>query len=106
MPGPIVHLGATVMCMHGGMAQPIAPFPRVLVSGQPVATQAGPYAVAGCAFVPPGGNGPCVTGQWVVAATRVFAGGAPIVVQGSVAVCAPTGTGLNVVVSQMRAMAT
>ena len=42
--------------------------PAVLVSGMPVATIAAPYAVAGCAFVPPGGNGPCVTGQWIVGA--------------------------------------
>ena len=40
MPGPILHLGATVTCSHGGQAQPTAPNPRVLVSGQPVVTQA------------------------------------------------------------------
>ena len=33
MPGPIVHLGAVVICSHGGPATPTAPFPRVLVSG-------------------------------------------------------------------------
>jgi hypothetical protein len=49
MPGFILHLGATVICAHGGQAVPIAPFPRVLVSGQPIATLASPYAVAGCA---------------------------------------------------------
>ena len=75
MPGPLLHLGATVLCAHGGQATPSAPVPRVLVSGQPVATQAAPWLVAGCAFSPPQGNGPCVTAQWVVAATRVFASG-------------------------------
>ena len=75
MPGPIVHLGATVICSHGGQATPIAPFPRVLVSGQPIATLASPYVVAGCPF-PPVSGGPCVTAQWMVGATRVLAGGA------------------------------
>jgi hypothetical protein len=105
MPGPVVHVGATVFCMHAGTAQPTAPFPRVLVSGQPVVTQACPYVVAGCtlASVP---SPPCVTAQWVLAALRVKAGGVPVVVVGSQAVCAPTGTGLNVVVVQPRVIAT
>jgi hypothetical protein len=106
MPGFLVHLGATVLCAHGGQAQPTAPNPRVLVSGQPVATQPPPYVVAGCPFVPPAGNGPCMTGQWVVAATRVLVGGVPAVLQDSTAVCVPTGTPLTVVVTQLRAKGT
>ena len=35
MPGFLLHVGATVLCAHGGQAQPTAPNPRVLVSGQP-----------------------------------------------------------------------
>ncbi len=106
MPGFILHLGATVMCMHGGPAQPTVPNPRVLVSGQPVTTQPLPYVVAGCAFVPPIGNGPCVTAQWVVAATRVLAGGQPVLTQSSVSVCVPTGTPLNIILTQTRVTAT
>jgi hypothetical protein len=106
MPGFILHLGATVICSHGGQAQPTAPNPRVLVSGQPIVTQAPPYVVAGCAFVPPGGNGPCVTAKWVVGATRVLATGVPVIVQTSMAICTPTGTPLNILVTQTRVMAT
>jgi hypothetical protein len=105
MPGFLVHLGATVLCAHGGQAQPIAPNPRVRVSGQPVATQPVPYMVAGCPFVFPA-NGPCVTAQWVVAATRVLVGGVPAVLQDSRALCVPTGTPLTVVVTQLRAKGT
>lgn len=90
------------MCSHGGQALPTSPFPRVTVGGQPVATQAAPYTVAGCAFVPPGGNGPCVTAQWVTAATRVTAGGVPVVLLDSQAICAPTGTPLVIAVTQVR----
>ena len=72
MPGPVLHMGAVVTCAHGGQAIPTVPSPTVFVSGMPIATIAAPYAVAGCAFVPPAGNGPCVTGQWVVGATQVL----------------------------------
>lgn len=106
MPGPLMHLGATVLCSHGGQATPAAPFPRVLVSGQPVVTLTSPYLVAGCAFVPPGGNGPCVTAQYTTAATRVLAGGQPVLLQDSISVCAPTGTPLIPAVVQTRVIGT
>jgi hypothetical protein len=106
MPGPILHMGATVLCSHGGQAIPTAPSPRVMVSAMPVATIAAPYAVAGCAFVPPAGNGPCVTGQWVVGAVRVLSLGQPLAIMTGVSVCVPTGTPLLPVVAQVRALAT
>jgi len=106
MPGLVAHQGATVMCMHGGQAQPTAPDPRVLVSGMPVATIAVPYAVAGCAFVPPGGNGPCVTGQWTSGTVRVLADGQPLVIFGGTSTCVPTGTPLLPVTAQARVTAT
>ena len=104
MPGPILHVGAVVMCAHGGQAVPTVPVPRVLVSAQPVATIAAPYAVAGCPFASP--PGPCVAGQWVVGAARVFAMGQPVAIQGGVAVCAPNGAPLIPVAVQPRVIAT
>lgn len=106
MPGYLLHVGATVICAHGGQAQATAPNPRVLVGGQPTVTQAAPFVVAGCAFVPPGGNGPCVTAQWVTAAVRVTSNGQPLLLQDSQSVCAPTGTPLSVVVTQVRVKGT
>ena len=106
MPGLLVHLGATVMCMHAAQAQPLVPNPSVRVSGQPIVTQTTPYSVAGCPFVPPAGNGPCVTAQWITGAVRVRAGGVPVVLQDSQAVCVPTGTGLNVLLTQIRVKGT
>jgi hypothetical protein len=106
MPGPLLHLGATVLCSHGGQAMPSAPNPRVLVSGQPVATMAAPYLVAGCAFAPPAGNGPCVSAQWLVASTRVLVGGVPAVLLDSQAMCTPTGTPLLPVMAQLRVIGT
>ncbi len=91
------------MCAHGGQAQPTAPNPRVTVSGQPIVTMPAPYIVAGCAFPPPpAANGPCVSAQWVTAATRVTSNGQPVLLLDSQAICAPTGTPLLIVVTQTR----
>ncbi len=107
MPGTLLHLGATVMCAHGGQAQPTAPNPRVMVSGQPIVTMPTPYVVAGCALPPPpAANGPCVTAQWVTAATRITSNGQPVVLLDSQAICAPTGTPLLIVMSQTRVIGT
>jgi hypothetical protein len=106
MPGFLVHLGATVTCAHGGQAQPTAPNPRVTVMGQPTVTVAAPYVVAGCAFPPPpSGNGPCVTAQWLTGTIRVTSAGQPLVVLGSQAICAPTGTPLLILATQTRVTA-
>ena len=103
MSGYLLHMGATVLCAHGGQAQPTVSNPRVKVGGQPVVTQSAPYTIAGCALPPPpAGNGPCATAQWVTAALRVTVGGTPVLLQDSQAICAPTGTPLNVVVTQVR----
>ncbi len=103
MPGPLLHVGATVLCSHGGQAQPTVPNPRVLVNGMPTVTLASPYVVAGCALPPPpAANGPCVTAQFVTSATRVLSNGQPLLLLDSQAICAPTGTPLIVVVTQPR----
>jgi hypothetical protein len=101
MPGPFLHVGATVLCAHGGQAQPTVPNPRVLVSGQPTVTMTAPYVVAGCPFVPVAPS-PCITAQWIVAATRVTSNGQPLVLMDSQAICAPNGTPLIPVVAQTR----
>ena len=99
-------MGATVLCAHGGQAMPTVPSPVVMVSGMPIATIVAPYTVAGCAFVPPTGNGPCVTGQWVVGAVQVMSQGQPVVIMSGVSVCAPTGTPLVPVAAQTMVIAT
>jgi hypothetical protein len=43
-----------------------------------------------------------VTAQWVKAATRVKSNGEPVLLKDGTAVCTPTGTGLNIVVTQMK----
>ena len=103
MPGTLLHVGATVLCAHAGQAQPTVPNPRVTVNGMPTVTLASPYVIAGCTLPPPtAGNGPCVTAQFVSAATRVTSNGQPLLLLDSQAICAPTGTPLIVVATQTR----
>ncbi len=103
MPGPLLHLGATVLCAHGGQAQPTVPNPRVLVSGQPTVAITAPYVIAGCPFVTPAASPlPCITGQWTVAATRILSNGQPLVLMDSQSVCVPNGTPLLPIVAQVR----
>lgn len=105
MPAPILHLGATVMCMHAGTAQPTTPFARVLVTGQPVVTLASLYVVAGCGLT--GSSAPpCVTAQWLAGATRVLAGGAPVLTMIGQSLAAPSGFPLLPLQAQPRALAT
>lgn len=107
MPDFVLHQGATVKCMHAGEAQPVQSSQRVKASSQPIAVQPNAYTVSGCTLPPPpNGNGPCVTAQWLSAAVRLRAGGAPVLLKDSQAQCAPTGTGLNILMTQTRVKGT
>lgn len=103
--GSLVHQGAVVVCAHGGQAMPASPNPRVTVSGQATVLLAVPWTVAGCPF-PPVSGGPCATAVWSVGTVRVTSSGQPLVVQGGVATCAPTGVPLQVTAVQPRVVAT
>jgi hypothetical protein len=96
--GYLLDSSATVQCMHGGQAQAAVTLQRVKLGGNQ-------YTISGCGL-PPQAGGPCVSAQWVVAASRVTSGGVPLVLKDSTAVCVPTGTGLQVVVVQARVKGT
>lgn len=70
-----------------------------------VVTLATPYIVAGCSLASTS-TPPCVTAQWISGAMRVQAGGMPVLLQNSQAICAPTGQGLRVATLQTRVSAT
>jgi hypothetical protein len=83
----------------------MSPFPRVLLSGQPVVTIASPYAVTGCALTGTSAP-PCVTGQWLVGAVRVMAGAVPLALMTGSSTCVPTGTPMLPMTAQPRVIAT
>lgn len=102
MPGFLLHVGATVLCSHGGQAQATAPNPRVTVTGQPIVMNAAPYVVAGCPFNVSGSPVPCVTANWVTAAMRITSNGLPVLLLDSQSVTVPNGTPLSITVTQTR----
>jgi uncharacterized Zn-binding protein involved in type VI secretion len=102
MPGFLLHVGAQVQCAHAGQAQPTTPNPRVTVNGQPTVSFASPYAIAACPFNVSGSPVPCVTAQWVTAATRITSNGQPLLLLDSQAICAPNGTPLVILMTQTR----
>jgi hypothetical protein len=102
MPGPLLHVGASVLCAHGGTATPTTPNPRVLLGGQPSVALPTPYVIAGCPFTTGTNPMPCVTGQWLVAAKRVFSNGQPLVLLDSQSICTPNGTPMMPVMAQSR----
>jgi hypothetical protein len=98
------------MCPHGGQVQVIPANPRVLVGGQPVATLANTYLIAGCAFMVGPKPQPCIKVQWIVPAMRVMVGGSPAILQSSTGLCQspeqiPQGPP-SVVMTQLRARGT
>ena len=86
---PVLTAASVITCPH---AAPVAHTPsqvRVTMSGAPALTLPDVSVITGCLFNIPSlpKPSPCVTIQWTVAATRVFAGGAPVLLQSSVGVC-------------------
>lgn len=106
MPGYLLHQGATVLCMHAGQAQATVPNPRVKVSGQQTVQQPNLWSISGCPFMTGTNPMPCATAQWTTAATRIKSGGQPLLLQDSQATCVPNGTGLNILVTQIRVKGT
>jgi hypothetical protein len=107
MPGYIATAGSIVLCPHMAQAKPAAPpSPRVKISGQPVVTVANTFAVQGCPNPPPPpptNTGPCITGAWVPAPSRVKVQGQSVVFRNSTALVTPPVNGvLTVKLTQFR----
>ena len=105
MPGRLLHVGATVMCPHGGQATPQPAQARVLVGGRAVTTLADLYTVTGCPLTVSGKPQPCTTVRWTTPATRVRVNGSPALLSASTGICysaeqVPQGPPVTVVVQQ------
>ncbi|AUX23337.1 hypothetical protein SOCEGT47_038600 [Sorangium cellulosum] len=105
MGSPVLHQGAQIQCPHGVPAQAVPSQVRVTIGGQPMLTQMDTFTVGGCPFQLPGPTpSPCVQVRWLVASTRVRAGGAPVLLQTSTSLClaatqAPQGPAIVAAVS-------
>ena len=99
----LVHRNATVQCAHQGLALPVATNLRVKVNGQQIVTLVNTYTIPACPNPP---NTRCATAKWLAGATRVKAGGVPVVLKDSKSLCVPTGVVLNVKATQTRVKGT
>jgi hypothetical protein len=78
MPGFVLHVGAVMQCTHVAPATIAPSQPRVVVSGQPIATMSSVISVAGCPFTVPGPKPqPCVLVKWAMPSTRFVVAGQP-----------------------------
>lgn len=91
MPGPALTITSVLTCPHGGPVTIAPGNARVTILGQPVATMANMFTVAGCPFQVPIGTGtkpqPCVRIQYTAPATRVMAMGQPLILATSAGLC-------------------
>ena len=97
MADSVMHVGAMVLCAHGGAAFPTGADPRVRMSGQPVVTTSTRFAISACPGAPA-----CVSGRFTAGAQRVFASGIPVVLSTSPSVSQPEPLALRVVATQPR----
>ncbi len=91
MPGNILTISSTVLCMHGGSAILTTSNSRVMVDQAPALLESDVHAVAGCPFQIPIGMGtkpsPCVRIEWSGGSTQVQVSGVGVLVQSSIGKC-------------------
>ncbi|MFC3571254.1 hypothetical protein [Paracoccus sp. TOH] len=101
----LLHRGATILCPHGGQAQPGSSSTRVQLGGQPAVTVAHMMTISGCPFTSGTNPMPCTQVQWTTPAARVTIEGSPALLSSSGGICigaaGPAGPP-QVVASQIR----
>ena len=85
MPGDILNISSTVMCMHGGSAILTTANTKVMVDNVPALLESDVHSVAGCPFQIPIGTGtkpsPCIRIEWSAGSTKMQVNGAGVLVQ-------------------------
>jgi hypothetical protein len=87
MPAPLLQLGCSMTCPHGGQVQAVASQSKVQLGGQPALLASDTTTVAGCAFNVSGAPSPCMTVEWSAPATKVTIGGQAPLLATSVGLC-------------------
>jgi hypothetical protein len=106
MSGLLVTSQTMVQCLHGGMAAPGAPNPRVTVNGAPTLLVPTTHAIAGCTLINTIGNPFCVTGIWTAGSKRVTSNNQALVITTGQSKCINTNTQLLVPAPQQKVSAT
>jgi hypothetical protein len=93
MSAPLLSVGATVMCAHGGRVL-LTPNAKLTLSGQPAAQWMPVLMIAGCANpTPPANTGPDLTVPLMPPSftTKVLSNGQPLLLQTIAGVPVPSG---------------
>ena len=105
MSGSILTAAGTLLCSHGGQATAKTETSRVTIAGAPVLTQSMPFPIAGCPLLATTPPGPCVSGRFVTAASRVTVLGQAVLLADSISISTPAGLPMQVLVLQQRVRA-
>lgn len=87
MPAPVLQLGCTILCPHGGMVNAVTANAKVRAGGAFALLSTDTFVVAGCPFVVALKPQPCVTVQWTGEARRFKVDGTPVLLQTSFGLC-------------------
>lgn len=113
MPGNILNISSTVLCMHGGSAILTTSNSKVMADNVPALLESDVHTVAGCPFQVPAGPAvrpsPCIRIEWSAGSTKVQVNGVGVLVKSSIGKCysaegTPQGVA-NIVNTQMKASA-
>jgi hypothetical protein len=91
MPGFVLNVASTVLCMHGGTAILTTANTQLNVDNLPALLESDVHSVAGCPFQIPFGVGtkpsPCILIRWAGGSTQLSANGGGVLVQSSIGTC-------------------
>ncbi len=91
MPGYVLTISSTVMCMHGGSAILTTANAKVSADGVPALLESDVHSVAGCPFQIPAPSGtkpsPCIRIEWAGGAAQMQVGGVGVLMQSSIGKC-------------------
>ena len=91
MPGNILTIGSTVLCMHGGSAVLTTSNSKMMVDNLPALLETDVHSVAGCPFQIPVGAGtkpsPCIRIEWSGGSAKIQVNGAGVLLQSSIGKC-------------------
>ncbi len=91
MPGNILTVSSTVLCMHGGSAILTTANSKVMADNVPALLESDVHSVAGCPFQIPVGVGtkpsPCIRIEWSGGSAQVQVNGVGVLLQSSIGKC-------------------
>ena len=91
MPGNVLTIASTVLCMHGGSAILTTANTKMTIDGAPALLESDVHSVAGCPFQIPVGAGtkpsPCIRIEWSAGSTQMQLNGVGVLVQSSIGKC-------------------